>query len=56
MEYMWDIVDGSGEWNEYLTILLIIFPPNPLLTNINIYDILPNPHIKTYKKSQKIHK
>jgi hypothetical protein len=48
-------MEDSGEWAKSLSIFLIILRPNPLLTNINICDIIPNPLFKTYKKSQKIH-
>jgi hypothetical protein len=48
-------MEDSGELAKSLSIFLIILRPNTLLTNINIYDILPNPLYKTYKKSQKIH-
>jgi hypothetical protein len=52
---MWVIVDGSGLLAKSLSIFLIILRPNPLLTNINICDIIPNPLYKTYKKIPEIH-
>ena len=50
---MW--MEDSGELAKSLSIFLIILRPNTLLTNINIYDILPNPLYKTYKKIPEIH-